>query len=188
MGFTFDRSGVRIATLAISAWVPEQTVITGEHRATSLLATMRERWNLGPPFTAREASAPSFSNIFTLDSPRAQEDWPEIIPRPVPEMPESVVPLDAPLGLLGKSLLLSVLAMGKERGMSVPELKPEDTITGAPGGGARSRAHGGGLPQHARLTPRCRFPFKEHLRFRVKGVVRGDGLSCSTSARRVPAE
>ena len=171
-----------------SAWVPEQTVITGEHRATSLLATMRERWNLGPPFTAREASAPSFSNIFTLDSPRAQEDWPEKIPRPVPEMPESVVPLDAPLGLLGKSLLLSVLAMGKERGMSVPELKPEDTITGAPGGGARSRAHGGGLPEHARLTPRCRFPFKEHFRFRVKGVVRGDGLSCSTSARGVPAE
>ena len=41
MGFTFDRSGVRIPTLAISAWIPERTVITCEHRATSLLATVR---------------------------------------------------------------------------------------------------------------------------------------------------
>ena len=31
-GFTFDRSGVRIPTLAISAWIPERTVINEEHR------------------------------------------------------------------------------------------------------------------------------------------------------------
>jgi phospholipase C len=131
MGFTFNRSGVRIPTLAISAWIPERTVVNDEHRATSLLATMRERWNLGKPFTEREASARSFSDIFTLASPRPQEDWPEITPRPVPEMPESVVPLDAPLGLLGKSLLLSVLAMAKQHGRTIPDLKQEDTITGA---------------------------------------------------------
>jgi hypothetical protein len=52
MGFTFNRSGVRIPTLAISAWIPERTVIRDEYRATSLLATMRERWNLGAPFSA----------------------------------------------------------------------------------------------------------------------------------------
>jgi phospholipase C len=131
MGFTFNRSGVRIPTLAISAWIPERTVITAEHRATSLLATMRERWNLGAPFTAREASAPSFSDIFTLDAPRAQEDWPEITPRPVPEMPEAVVPLDAPLGLLGRSLLFSALAMAHDRGLAVPDIKPDDPVTGA---------------------------------------------------------
>ena len=51
MGFTFDRSGVRIPTLAISAWIPERTVVNEEHRATSLIATMRERWNLGEPLT-----------------------------------------------------------------------------------------------------------------------------------------
>jgi phospholipase C len=131
MGFTFNRSGVRIPTLAISAWIPERTVISAEYRATSLLATMRERFNLGAPFTAREASAPSFSNIFTLDSPRAQEDWPEIIPRPVPEMPEAVVPLDAPLGLLGRSLLFSVLALAQGRGLAVPDIKQDDPVTGA---------------------------------------------------------
>ena len=87
MGFTFNRSGVRIPTLAISAWIPERTVVNDEHRATSLLATMRERWNLGKPFTAREASARSFSDIFTLASPRPQEDWPEITPARSPRCP-----------------------------------------------------------------------------------------------------
>jgi phospholipase C len=92
---------------------------------------MRERFNLGGPFTAREASARSFSTIFTLDSPRAQEDWPEIIPRPVPEMPEAVLPLDAPLGLLGRSLLFSVLAMAQDGGLTVPDIKQDDPVTGA---------------------------------------------------------
>jgi phospholipase C len=130
MGFTFNRSGVRIPTLAISAWIPQQTVITDEHRSTSLLATMRERFNLGRPFSAREASARSFADIFTLTSPRAQEDWPEVSPRPVPEMHESIAPLDAPLGQLGKSLLFAVLAFAQGLGKTVPDLKPEEPITG----------------------------------------------------------
>jgi Phosphoesterase family len=131
MGFTFNRSGVRIPTLAISAWIPEQTVVNDEFRATSLLATMRERFNLGQPLTARDASARSFADIFTLTSPRAQEDWPQATPRPVPQMHESLAPLDAPLGLLGKSLLLAVLAFAQGLGKTVPDIKPEDTITGA---------------------------------------------------------
>jgi phospholipase C len=130
MGFTFNRSGVRIPTLAISAWIPQQTVITDEHRSTSLLATMRGRFNLGRPFSAREASARSFADIFTLTSPRAQEDWPEVSPRPVPEMHESIAPLDAPLGQLGKSLLFAVLAFAQGLGKPVPDLKPEEPITG----------------------------------------------------------
>ena len=71
MGFTFNRSGVRIPTLAISAWIPERTVVSDEFGATSLLATMRERFNLGRPLTARDASARSFADIFTLTSPQA---------------------------------------------------------------------------------------------------------------------
>jgi hypothetical protein len=54
-GFTFDRSGIRIPTLAISAWIPERTVVNDEHRATSLISTLRQRWNLGTPFTERDA-------------------------------------------------------------------------------------------------------------------------------------
>ena len=86
MGFTFNRSGVGIPTLAISAWIPEQTVVNDEFRATSLLATMRQRFNPGQPLSARDASARSIADIFTLTSPRAQEDWPQVTPRPVPVM------------------------------------------------------------------------------------------------------
>jgi phospholipase C len=130
-GFTFDRSGVRIPTLAISAWIPERTVVTEEYRATSLIATMRQRWNLGAPLTARDASARSFANIFTRAQPRAQEDWPEVTARPVPEVPDSVFPLDAPLGVLGKGLFAGVLSLGKGMGVPVPEIDPHQPIKGS---------------------------------------------------------
>jgi phospholipase C len=130
-GFTFHRSGVRIPTLAISAWIPERTVVTGEYRTTSLIATMRERWNLGAPFTARNVSARSFAPVLSRPTPRPPEDWPEVTARPVPKMPQTLVPLDAPLGLLGKSLFFAVLGLAHGLGAAVPDIKPEDTITGA---------------------------------------------------------
>ena len=150
MGFTFNRSGVRIPTLAISAWIPERTVVNDEFRATSMLATMRERFNLGEPFSAREASARSFADIFTLTTPRAQEDWPEVVARPVPAMPEAIAPLDAPLGMLGKSLLLAVLAFAEGLGKAVPDIKREDTITGAQRDRHRPRGPRRDLPRYAR--------------------------------------
>jgi phospholipase C len=131
MGFAFDRSGVRIPTLAISAWIPERTVVTEEYRATSLIATMRERWKLGEPLTARDGSARSFGNLFTLSEPRSQGNWPEVIARPVPKGHESLLPLDAPLGILGKALFAAVLALGRGLGAPVPEVKPDQPITAA---------------------------------------------------------
>ena len=129
-GFTFNRSGVRIPTLAISAWIPERTVVTQEHRATSLISTMRERWNLGQPFTERDATARSFSPIFALDQPHEQADWPDILARPVEAMSEPLLPLTAPLNGLGKSLLGLLIALGKGMGATVPDLQPDAVITG----------------------------------------------------------
>jgi phospholipase C len=45
-------------------------------------------------------------------------------------MHESIAPLDAPLGQLGKSLLFAVLAFAQGLGKTVPDLKPEEPITG----------------------------------------------------------
>jgi phospholipase C len=129
-GFTFNRSGVRIPTLAISAWIPERTVITQEHRATSLISTMRERWNLGEPLTGRDATARSFSRIFTLDKPREEADWPDILARPVAPMPEPLMPLAAPLNGLGKALFGGLMALGKAMGVPVPDVPPDAVITG----------------------------------------------------------
>jgi hypothetical protein len=109
----------------------EEWMHADEFRATSLLATMRGHWNLGAPFSGREATARSFADIFTLETPRASEDWPDIIARPMPRMPDSLVALDAPLGLLGKTLLSSVLSMAQMFGKPVPAIDPNATMTGS---------------------------------------------------------
>ncbi len=127
MGFTFNRSGVRIPTLAISAWIPERTVITDQYRATSLIATMRARWNLGAPLTARDASARNFAGIFT-DHARPQDRWPEITPRPVPPGPPAPFRLEAPLGILG-----GVMEPAKGMGADVPDLPMEGRVTAQQG-------------------------------------------------------
>jgi phospholipase C len=130
-GFTFDRSGVRIPTLAISAWIPERTVVTEEHRATSLIATMRERWNLGAPFTERDASAAPIQPVFSLEHPRAQDDWPEVVPRPVPQPSAPLVPLDSPLTPLARHLLDAVIALVQLSGADIAPPAPDAVLTGA---------------------------------------------------------
>ena len=129
-GFAFDRAGVRVPTLAISAWIPERTVVNDTYLGTSLLATMRERWNLGAPFTARDASAASFARVHSLSAPRPQEDWPDISARPVPEMPEELFELDAPLGDLGYALVSGAVALARSFGRSVPDTKPDPSMPG----------------------------------------------------------
>ena len=83
-GFRFDRSGVRVPALAISAWIPPRTVVNDEYRNTSIIRTMRERWSLGAPFSARDGAARDVAPVLSLDTPRAPEDWPEVTERPVP--------------------------------------------------------------------------------------------------------
>jgi phospholipase C len=70
MGFRFDRAGIRIPTLAVSAYTDPATVVTGEYRNTSLIATLRERWPLGPPLTARDATAPDIAPVLARRTPR----------------------------------------------------------------------------------------------------------------------
>jgi phospholipase C len=84
-GFTFDRSGYRVPAILVSPWVAEGDVFNGEHRHTSLIATLREQWELGDPFTARDAAARPFNDALTLDTPRDPTTWPTIEPRPVPQ-------------------------------------------------------------------------------------------------------
>jgi phospholipase C len=96
MGFRFDRSGVRIPILAISAYIDPKTVVTEEYRNTSLIRTLRERFSLGPPLTGRDAVAADIAPILTRDVPRPQEDWPEVTPRPVPPLLDPMVQMDKP--------------------------------------------------------------------------------------------
>ena len=137
-GFRFDRLGVRIPTIAVSPWIPKETVVTEEHWATSVIATIREHWKLGDPLTARDAAARSFTDIFTLDTPRPPEDWPDPNPRSVPPLHESMVPLDAPLGGHAKALFGGAISIGRGLGAEIPPIDL-DTATGAQ---AIEMAHG----------------------------------------------
>jgi phospholipase C len=131
MGFAFDRSGVRVPAIAISPWIPERTVVNEEFRNTSVLHTMRERWSLGAPFSAREAIAPSLRSVASLDTPRPPEDWPNLVAQPVPAFDTKLVPADRPLGGLGQALFLGLLALGKEIGQTVPDIPPDTAPTGS---------------------------------------------------------
>ena len=68
MGFRFDRSGVRVPAIAVSPWIGEQTVINDEYRHTSVIRTLRERWQLGAPLTARDGAAPDLAPVLNLDT------------------------------------------------------------------------------------------------------------------------
>ena len=145
MGFTFDRLGVRLPAVAISPWVSERTVINDPYRHTSVIRTMRERWNLGRPLTARDADAPDLRPVLTLDRPRPPEDWPDVSPRPVPEFDVALLPPDAPLSPLAQAFIAGCLALAKQLGRRVPDIKPAD-LNGTEGVELVHEAAGGLFP------------------------------------------
>ncbi|HTS95715.1 MAG TPA: alkaline phosphatase family protein [Streptosporangiaceae bacterium] len=133
LGFGFDRSGVRVPAIAISAWIPERTVVSAEYRNTSVLRTLRGRWGLGPPLTARDAVARDITPLLTLDSPRPPEQWPAPVPQPVPPFQPQAMPRDVPLRALSKAALFAVLECGKGLGLRVPELHHDEDVLFADG-------------------------------------------------------
>jgi phospholipase C len=130
-GFTFDRSGIRVPAIAISPWIAPGTVVNDPHRHTSVIRTLRERWSLGAPLTARDAIAPDLAPLLTLDTPRPPEDWPDITAQPVPAFDQSVVPLDKPLTAMQKGGIFALLALGKDLGHTVPQLPLDTEVSGA---------------------------------------------------------
>jgi phospholipase C len=124
-GFTFDRSGYRTPAIIISPWVAEGEVFNEEHRHTSLIATLREQWDLGKAFTGRDAVARTFSDVFTLDTPRDPNTWPSPTPRPVPKFTLDVLALGNAVGSLGKNLLDGIRAYAQANKIKIEGI-PED--------------------------------------------------------------
>ena len=122
MGFRFDRSGIRLPTLAISAYVDSRTVVKEEFRSTSLIRTLRERWPLGGPLTARDKIAADIAPILKREKARPQEDWPAVVARPVPPLSETMLRLDQPLPPLGKYLLGVMLIIEKQETGKAPTI------------------------------------------------------------------
>jgi phospholipase C len=89
------------------------------------------RWSLGAPFSAREAIAPALGQIISLDTPRAPQEWPDVLAQPVLAFDTKVVAPDVPLSGLGRALFFGLLALGKEMGQTVPEVSPDTVPTGS---------------------------------------------------------
>lgn len=109
-GFRFDRSGARIPTLAISAWIDPSTLVTQEYRSTSVIRTLRERWSLGGPLTGRDAIAADLTPLLTRATPRTPEEWPKVAPRPLGVLARVEETMEWPLSRLEKDLVGEALA------------------------------------------------------------------------------
>lgn len=88
MGFTFDRLGVRVPAIAVSAWTKAGTIINDEMHHGSGIATLCKKYNL-KHLTARDENAREITNSINLTEPRQPWDWPETTPQYVPPNPEA---------------------------------------------------------------------------------------------------
>ncbi|HEY2134782.1 MAG TPA: alkaline phosphatase family protein [Xanthobacteraceae bacterium] len=88
-GFAFDRYGVRVPAVIISPWVKAGSVIRPPATSaypfdhTSILATLRNLFDLGTPLTRRDAVAPDLLHALDLDSP--SNTGPASLPLPAPD-------------------------------------------------------------------------------------------------------
>ncbi|MBO0822793.1 MAG: hypothetical protein J2P27_02910, partial [Actinobacteria bacterium] len=131
LGFRFNRSGVRVPAFAVSAWIPERTVVTSQYRHTSLIATLRKRWQLGEPLTGRDAIAADIAPLLTLETPRDPQDWPQAVPRLVPPYRGRIPAPEVALRSLGRAGLAAFLALAEHLGKPSPQLREDEDISRA---------------------------------------------------------
>jgi phospholipase C len=120
LDFKFDRSGYRVPAIIVSPWVNEGIVVNDEHRHTSMIATLRKVWDLGDPFTARDAAAAPFDHLLSRESPRDPASWPDVKPRPVPPLHLDMAKLDKVITTLGSALGSGMVEHAKQAGITIP--------------------------------------------------------------------
>jgi phospholipase C len=129
MDFKFDRSGYRVPAIIVSPWVDEGIVINDEHRHTSMIATLRKAWDLGEPFTARDAAARTFDHLLSRESPREPASWPDVQPFPVPAFQMDEAVMSQALSTLGHAMGGGMVEKAKQSGIVIP---PELTDPASP--------------------------------------------------------
>jgi phospholipase C len=135
-GFTFDRSGYRVPAIMVSPWVESGSVYNDEYRHTSLIATLRKSWDLGDPFSRRDASARTFDHVFSLTTPRDPRTWATMKALPVPEWTMDSEVVGKALSSLGKGIMPAIVTTARQMGVSLPaevnesgaDLPPGDVV------------------------------------------------------------
>jgi phospholipase C len=104
LGFRFDRLGVRVPTILVSAYIDANTVLSPSLQATSVIKTLSQKWGLGS-LTQRDQLAPDFAAVFNRSSPRVPAAWPVLKPRPAPDVTLKNAHLLRPLNSLQRDIV-----------------------------------------------------------------------------------
>jgi phospholipase C len=99
-GFKFNRHGIRVPMVMVSAYIEEKTIINDSFEHTSFIKTMCKKWGM-KGLTSRDINAPCFSSVF---SSHKRTKFPTINP---PEIKGSDLDYENdPLNELQKSILV----------------------------------------------------------------------------------
>ena len=117
MGFMFDRLGVRVPAIAVSAYTRSGTIVHEEMHHGAVIATLARLHGLRP-LTRRDATARDLFSAVNLDVPRDPSTWPVVHPMYVPPNPHEDQHIDLrdgahkakPLSPPGRGLLGLLLA------------------------------------------------------------------------------
>jgi phospholipase C len=113
MGFTFDRLGVRVPMVMVSAWTSPFHVVSTPLDHCSMLRTLEMKWGL-EPLTQRDASAPDFLEVFDRQTPRPNTEWPVLEPLAQPLAAAGTHNLNHPLNELQKAIVGTVNHLGEK--------------------------------------------------------------------------
>lgn len=120
MGFTFDRLGVRVPTVLVSAFINPGTVYSRTLHHNSLTKLMSLKWELGS-LTERDRTASHFADLLCREQPRPAAQWPKTVPRPVERMAGDDS-LKLPLNQLQQSIFQTVQKIAQQQGLSLPNV------------------------------------------------------------------
>jgi len=130
MGFFFDRLGVRIPTIAISAYTAANTIVNRPVHHAALIRTLSRKYGLAP-LTERDRGAPDLSDAINLTTARSPSTWPVTVPRPVPPSALNTDPTSAALAPIPLNELerhIVGLAMAQFTGVEPTEASIPTTI------------------------------------------------------------
>jgi phospholipase C len=112
MGFSFDRLGVRVSTVMVSAWIKPGNVVSAPLQHCSMLKTLSMKWGFAP-LTARDESANDFLEVFNNTSARPGSSWPTLTPI-AQAKPDKAAGLTYLLNDLQKAIVATVNELGED--------------------------------------------------------------------------
>jgi phospholipase C len=88
MGFAFDRLGVRVPALMVSAYTRSGTIVNDVMHHSDVVRTLTQRHGL-PHLSNRDKTGRSILNGVNLTTPRQPALWPDVHASYVPPNPEA---------------------------------------------------------------------------------------------------